>query len=127
MELEHLVVRPAHRAYDTPILLIHGAWHGAWCWEPAMADLAARGFVCHAVSLRGHGGSPRPPGFARSTVVQYAGDVRAAIAAAGPRPLVVAHSLGGYLLQLIMTGAVGPAPELAGAVLLCSSPPSLRS
>jgi pimeloyl-ACP methyl ester carboxylesterase len=125
--LEHIIARPARRRHAAPILLVHGAWHGAWCWEPAMADLAARGFEAHAVSLRGHGGSPRPPGFVRSTAVQYAGDVRAAIAAAGPRPLVVAHSLGGLLLQLLITGALGPAPALAGAALLCSSPASLRA
>lgn len=90
-----------------------------------MADLAARGFEAHAISLRGHGHSPRPPGFARSTIVQYLSDVRAAIAAVGPRPLVVAHSLGGMLLQLIITGVAGPPPDLAGAALLCSSPVSL--
>jgi pimeloyl-ACP methyl ester carboxylesterase len=127
IELEHLIARPARRLYRAPLLLIHGAWHGAWCWEPAMADLAARGFEAHAVSLRGHGGSPRPPGYVRSTIIQYASDVRAAIAAAGPRPVVVGHSLGGMLLQLLITGALGPAPELAGAVLLCSSPASLRA
>jgi pimeloyl-ACP methyl ester carboxylesterase len=92
-----------------------------------MADLAARGFEAHAISLRGHGGSPRPPGLARSTIVSYASDLRAAVAAAGPRPLVVGHSLGGLLLQLLITGALGPAPDLAGAVLLCSSPSSLRA
>ena len=23
-------------------VLVHGAWHGAWCWERALPDLAAR-------------------------------------------------------------------------------------
>jgi pimeloyl-ACP methyl ester carboxylesterase len=126
IELEHIIARPAHRRHRAPLRLIHGAWHGAWCWDPAMASFAARGFEAHAVSLRGHGGSPRPPGYRRSTIVQYATDVRAAIAAAGPRPLVVGHSLGGLLVQLLITGALGPAPEVAGAALLCSSPASLR-
>ena len=26
-----------------PVLLVHGAWHGAWCWDPAMAELGRRG------------------------------------------------------------------------------------
>jgi pimeloyl-ACP methyl ester carboxylesterase len=127
IQLEHLITYPAQKRHHTPILLIHGAWHDAWCWEQAMADLAARGFEVHAVSLRGHGGSPQPPNFARSTIIQYVSDVRSAIAAVGPRPLVVGHSIGGLLLQLIITGVAGPAPELAGAVLLCSSPVSLQA
>ncbi|NTV62030.1 MAG: alpha/beta hydrolase, partial [Oscillochloris sp.] len=125
MELEHLIVRPAQRRYATPLLLVHGAWHGAWCWETAMPDLAARGFEAHAFSIRGHGESPRPADFRRSTVIQYASDVRAAIKAVGPRPLVVAHSLGGLLVQLLITGALGPVPEIAGAVMLCTSPVKL--
>ncbi|HLI74700.1 MAG TPA: hypothetical protein VKU86_12550 [Acidimicrobiales bacterium] len=26
-----------------PVLLVHGAWHGAWCWEPVLELLADRG------------------------------------------------------------------------------------
>jgi pimeloyl-ACP methyl ester carboxylesterase len=90
-----------------------------------MADLAARGFEVHAVSVRGHGGTPAGPGHWRSTVLDYAREVRAAIADMGGCPLVVAHSAGGYITQLLITGAVGPKPHLAGAVLLCSSPVSI--
>jgi pimeloyl-ACP methyl ester carboxylesterase len=121
--LEHLIARPAARTHAAPILLLHGAWHGAWCWEAAMADLAGRGFEAHAVSLRGHGASD--PAGPRTTVLDYARDARAAIAAAGPRPVVVGHSSGGYVLQMLITGALGPPPPIAGAVLLCSSPPDI--
>jgi pimeloyl-ACP methyl ester carboxylesterase len=120
--LEHLVVRPAHRTYAPPILLLHGAWHGAWCWERALADLAARGFEAHAISLRGHGGSPAPANHKRSTILDYAREARAVLAELGGRPLLVGHSFGGYITQLLITGAVGPVPPVAGAVLLCSSP-----
>lgn len=121
-QLEHRIARPAARRYAHPVLLLHGAWHGAWCWEEAMTDLAARGFEAHAVSVRGHGASPAPRAHWRSTVLDYAREVRAALAALGGRPLVVGHSAGGYVAQLLATGAVGPAPDLAGLVLLCSSP-----
>lgn len=123
--IEQLIAHPARRRYGPPVLLLHGAWHGAWCWERAMTDLAARGFEAHALSVRGHGGSPAPPGHWRSTVLDYAREVRAAIAGLGGRPLVVGHSAGGYVAQLLATGAVGPAPGLAGLVLLCSSPVSI--
>lgn len=90
-----------------------------------MADLAARGFEVHAISVRGHGGTPAPPGHWHSTVLDYAREVRAAIAELGACPLVVGHSAGGYITQLLISGAVGPRPSVAGAVLLCSSPVSI--
>lgn len=36
-----------------PILLIHGAWHGGWCWERVVPLLEAAGHVVHAPTLRG--------------------------------------------------------------------------
>jgi pimeloyl-ACP methyl ester carboxylesterase len=125
IQLEHLTAHPLHRRCAQPILLLHGAWHGAWCWEAALADLVARGFEAHAISVRGHGGTPAPPGHWRSTVLDYAREVRTAIAELGGRPLLVGHSSGGYITQLLITGVVGPPPPLSGAVLLCSSPVSI--
>ena len=26
-----------------PVLFVHGAWHGAWCWRPLMEHFAAAG------------------------------------------------------------------------------------
>jgi pimeloyl-ACP methyl ester carboxylesterase len=36
-------------------LLIHGAWHGAWCYSRVADDLRARGHVVHALTLSGLG------------------------------------------------------------------------
>ena len=44
------------------VVLVHGAWHGAWCWEPAIAALAAAGVTALAVDLPGHGDDPGPLG-----------------------------------------------------------------
>jgi len=120
--LEHRITHPAQRRYRPALLLVHGAWHGAWCWEAAREDLAARGFEVHAISIRGHGASPAPLHHWRSTILDYAREVRSAIAAMGGQPIVVGHSSGGYVVQLLITGVVGPRPALTGAVLLCSSP-----
>lgn len=125
MQLEHISLNPTIRRFAQPILLLHGAWHGAWCWERALPDLAARGFAAHAISVRGHGASPAPPDHWRSTILDYAREVRTMIAELGGRPLVVGHSAGGYITQLLITGALGPRPPLSGAVLICSSPVSI--
>ena len=36
-------------------VLVHGAWHGAWCWQRVVAALAAAGHRAHAVTLTGLG------------------------------------------------------------------------
>lgn len=37
------------------IVLVHGAWHGSWCWTPVVERLAAMGFDVFAPDLPGHG------------------------------------------------------------------------
>ncbi len=36
-------------------VLVHGAWHGAWCWQRVTALLQAQGHRVHAVTLTGCG------------------------------------------------------------------------
>ena len=36
-------------------VLVHGAWHGAWCWTRLLPRLRATGHVVHAVTLTGVG------------------------------------------------------------------------
>ena len=36
-------------------VLVHGAWHGAWCWRDVIASLGAAGHRAHAVTLTGVG------------------------------------------------------------------------
>lgn len=35
----------------TTIVLVHGAFHGGWCWEPLLPELAARGIDAVTVDL----------------------------------------------------------------------------
>ncbi|MFI4937976.1 MAG: alpha/beta fold hydrolase [Candidatus Berkiellales bacterium] len=41
-------------------VLIHGAWHGAWCWEQVMPLLVAAGHRVFAPDLPGHGNDTTP-------------------------------------------------------------------
>lgn len=36
-------------------VLVHGAWHGAWCWQRVVQTLAGRSHRVHAVTLTGLG------------------------------------------------------------------------
>jgi pimeloyl-ACP methyl ester carboxylesterase len=44
------------------IVLVHGAWHGAWCWAPLQAMLDAAGVPSLALDLPGHSTSREPLG-----------------------------------------------------------------
>lgn len=46
---------------STPILLLHGSWHGAWCWTEVIAHLIDFGRPTLAVELPGHGLRARRP------------------------------------------------------------------
>jgi pimeloyl-ACP methyl ester carboxylesterase len=41
-------------------MLIHGAWHGAWCWDATVGALRARGHAVIAPDLPGMGDDPTP-------------------------------------------------------------------
>ena len=44
----------------TTFVLIHGAWHGGWCWEKVAPLLEARGHRVLAPDLPGHGANRTP-------------------------------------------------------------------
>jgi pimeloyl-ACP methyl ester carboxylesterase len=48
---------------NTPtVVLVHGAWHGAWCWDRVVPLLGAADVPTIAVDLPGHGASTEPLG-----------------------------------------------------------------
>ena len=44
------------------VVLVHGAWHGAWAWDRVVPLMEAAGVLAVAVDLPGRGSSPRPLG-----------------------------------------------------------------
>lgn len=80
----------------TDIILIHGAWHGAWSWDKLIPLLEARGFMVHAPDLPGHGA-----GFdlARQTLAAYADHVAALLDSLSAPAMIVGHSMGGAVLS----------------------------
>ena len=86
------------------ILLVHGAWHGPWCWDGVAERLRRRGHRVEAVRLRGH---DRPRGRIWHRVHHYVEDVGVAAARFAEPPVLVGHSLGGRVVQRYL--ASGPA------------------
>ena len=73
------------------VVLVHGAWHGAWCWQPVVDRLTGAAVPVIAIDLPGHGDDPRP-----LTDLHGHGDaVRTALDAVDGPVLLVGHSFGG--------------------------------
>src|SRR4051794_38883552 len=72
-------------------LLVHGAFGGAWCWEPVIGPLEAAGHSVEAIDLPGAGDDPTPA--ADVTLDGYAARVCEALAQGEPAVLV-GHRLG---------------------------------
>jgi pimeloyl-ACP methyl ester carboxylesterase len=120
MKLEWISRHPPARRQPTPLLFIHGMMHGAWCWEVHFLDYFARhGFAAHAVNLRGHGNSDGRERLRWTRIADYVDDVDAAVRQLPGAPVLIGHSMGGFVIQKYLEehGAVG-------AVLLSSPPPA---
>lgn len=75
------------------LILVHGACHGAWCWDLVLPELAALGLTARAVDLPGRGADRTPPD---CITLDHHAD---AILAALDRPaILIGHSAGGYAI-----------------------------
>jgi pimeloyl-ACP methyl ester carboxylesterase len=88
----------------TQIVLVHGAWHGAWCWDGVLAELHDRRIDAVAVELPF-------TGFEDDVDV-----VRSAIGSASEGVVVCAHSYGGA----VVSQAVMPVQNLGHLVYLAA-------
>jgi pimeloyl-ACP methyl ester carboxylesterase len=110
----------ATATHPTPLLFVHGAFHGAWCWDDHFLDyFADRGYHALALNLRGHGGSPSPAPINECGVFDYVRDVSTVADRLPVPPVVIGHSMGGFVVQKYL--AVHQAPA---AVLVASAPPT---
>jgi pimeloyl-ACP methyl ester carboxylesterase len=71
------------------LLLVHGAWHGSWCWELLVPELAARGWTTATVDLPSASGDEKAGMYDDARVIREELD-----RIEGP-VLLLAHSYGG--------------------------------
>jgi len=119
MKLEIVKEEPLAHVRFTPILFVHGMSHAAWCWaEHFLPYFARHGYVSHALSLRGHGGSDGRERLRWTSLDEYVSDVAQVAGQMERPPVLVGHSMGGMIVQKYLESHVAPA-----AVLLASAPP----
>jgi pimeloyl-ACP methyl ester carboxylesterase len=100
-------------------VLVHGAWHGAWCWDKVVPLLEAEGHDVVAVDLPGHGGNAVDA--AGMTLAAYGRTVASAVEAAGEQVVLVGHSMGG---MAVTQGAEHVPDRLAALVYVCAFLPA---
>jgi pimeloyl-ACP methyl ester carboxylesterase len=78
-------------------VLVHGACHGAWCWDEVAERLLTKGHRVVTLDLPGHG--RRAAELRRASVEAYGRAVADAMALEGiSRGIVVGHSMGGLVI-----------------------------
>lgn len=103
----------------TPLLFVHGGYHGGWCWDEHFLDyFASLGYRVLAPDLRCHGHSPASTRLQQCGIPDYVADVRSVAATLSTKPVMIGHSMGGFIVQKYLEEDDAPA-----GVLVASAPP----
>lgn len=104
------------------IVMIHGMWGGGWYWENYAKYFEARGYRCIRPTLRFHDmnfeETPNPE-LGTTSLLDYVADLEKEILELKEVPILIGHSMGGLLAQIL--GSRGFARAL---VLLTSASPA---
>lgn len=103
------------------IVMIHGMWGNGAYWKNYKTYFEAKGYNCIVPILRYHDGDPkgRPhPALGTTSLLDYAKDLEEIIKGLDQTPILMGHSMGGLLAQIL--GSRNAAKAL---VLLTPAPP----
>ena len=109
------------RGSGAPIVFLHGLGMSASTWDACTAALSDR-FATIAVDLPGHGDSPRPDDPAAFTRDAALADLDEVLAGLDGRPVLVGHSLGGYLAL----AHAATRPDVARGLVVLNTGPGYR-
>lgn len=104
------------------IFMIHGMWGASWHWDNYKAFFEDKGYSCVASTLRFHDVAPQAepnPQLATTSLLDYADDLEKEIKALGVKPIIMGHSMGGLLAQILASRGLAKA-----VVLLAPAAPS---
>lgn len=101
--LEVKIKKAEKKTDKNPLLFVHGAWHGAWCWENFLDYFSSKGYDCHAPSLCGHGASGNDKSLKTTRIDDYVENIRTQVQVLlneyGKKPVIIGHSMGGLITQ----------------------------
>ncbi len=94
------------------IVMIHGMWGGPWYWDNYRSFFEQRGYRCVTPTLRYHDappGAPPDPRLGSTSLLDYASDLENEIRSMGVQPILMGHSMGGLLAQIMGSRGVAKA------------------
>jgi len=80
-------------------ILVHGAWHGSWCWRHVAPLLRSRGHEVHTPDLPGHGDDRAP--VQQQTLGTYTQRLTDYVGTCNGDVILVGHSLGGLVISAV--------------------------
>ena len=82
----------SHSSEKPTVLMVHGAWHNASCWDPLRAELEQLSYPTEAVQLKSSG-SAVTTHLEDTAIIRVA--LESLIVSAGKTVILVMHSYGG--------------------------------
>ncbi len=101
-----------------PVVFLHGAFCGGWSFDLFRQPFEAAGYACYAPNLPCHQPGADRVQLAALGLQDFAASVAAAIGRLERPPVLVGHSMGGLIAQIVAARA-----PVAGLVLLAPSTP----
>ncbi len=86
------------------IVMIHGMWGHSWYWERYKKFFESKGYTCVTPVLRFHDMDPKaapPPELGTTSLLDYAADLEKEIKKLPSKPILMGHSMGGLLSQML--------------------------
>ncbi len=103
----------------SPVVMIHGAFCGGWVFDHWRAAFEAKGYAVHTPTLRYHDRGDDPPTeLGKTSVRDYADDIEKLIEGLPSPPILIGHSMGGLIAQMLAARR-----DVRALVLLAPSAP----
>ncbi len=88
-------------AAKPPVVMIHGAFCGSWVFEGWARCFRDAGYTVLTPDLRHHGAAADHAALGRLGILDYAEDLGQLIDGLGDLPVIIGHSMGGLLAQML--------------------------
>lgn len=96
-------------------VLVHGSWHGGWCWQPVVDRLSRLGHTAIAPDLLSLGADETPP--SSVTLDAWVGQIESLVRTSSEPVVLAGHSRGG----IVISSVAERVPELIRAsVYVCA-------
>lgn len=102
-----------------PIVFVHGAWHGKWCWDKFFKPtFLSHGYEVVTFNLPGHEQPGKIKGINKFSIGDYVTALEKEVEKLDTLPIIIGHSMGGFVLQKFLEKNT-----CKKAILLASVPP----